>query len=409
MEYIERDLEKEILRYMRTGEILAVIGTRQCGKTTMINHILDTLGKKSKKISRVTFESAKSLQLFENDIDSFIELNIKGFDILFIDEIHYSKDGGKKLKYIHDTQKIKLIISGSSAAEMSIQSIKYLVGRIIIFTLYPFSFKEYLSAREPRIVSLFRSGKYKKEIIEKLNTHAEQFILYGGYPRVVLSQTADEKKKVLEGIYNTYLLREIKEILSLSEDYKLMNLLKALSLQIGNIVNYNELSNVTGFSYADLKKYLNVLEKTYICKLIRPFFTNKRTELVKVPKVYFFDAGFRNTSIDNFSRERPDKGALYEQLVFTELVKKGKTPKFWNTKTRAEVDFILEKENSIIPIEVKSMLRNEKIQKSLQSFIEKYRPKKGFMLSLDFEGSRTFKSCSLHFLPLVKFIGAHIS
>lgn len=403
MVYVKREMEAEIEKYMKNTDIIAVVGPRQCGKTTMINKMLDKEKASGKNVNRISFDDQKVLGVFERDTDSFIDMHVKGKDILFIDEVHYSKESGKKLKYIHDSCKTKIIISGSSAPEMSIYSLKYLVGRILIFTLHPFSFREFLSYNEPSLLGLFGKGEYRKDVTDHLNRHLEEYILFGGFPRVVLAKDGNEKRKLLDGILNTYLLREIKEILSISEDYKLTDLLKSLSLQTGNIINYNELSTLTGYSYIELKKYLNILEKTFICSMVRPFFTNKRTELVKNPKVYFFDTGFRNACIDNFSTERTDKGSLYENFVFSELAKKGEHVKFWNTKSSAEMDFIIEKEGRTIPIEVKSKISGERITKSYDSFIKKYSPESGYMLSLDFEGRRKINGCAVRFLPFVKF------
>jgi len=403
MVYIERDLEKEILNYIKTKEIIAVVGTRQCGKTTLVNEILNNLKKQNKKINRVSFDNQKILELFENDLDSFIQLYVKEYDILFIDEVHYSKTSGRKLKYIYDNFRIKMFISGSSAAEISIYSLKYLVGRIFVFKLYPFSFREFLKTKNMKLVAIYDSRKYKEEITEEFNKYLKEFILYGGYPRVVLAKSEKEKEKILGGIFNTYLLKEIREIFDLSEDFHLISLLKALSLQTGNIINFNELSQLTGFSYFDLKKYLNILEKTFICSLTKPFFSNKRTELVKNPKTYFFDTGFRNICIDNFNKERSDMGSLYENFIFSELIKKNKNPKFWNTKSNAEVDFVLEKQTKLIPIEIKTNIKEAKITKSFNSFIKKYKPAKGYFLSLNFEGTKKTGNCKISFLPFVKF------
>jgi len=404
MRYIERDLEKEISKYNKSKEIIAVVGARQCGKTTLVKNLLSKLEKRGKKISVVSFDNQKILQLFENDLDSFIDQHIKGYDILFIDEVHYSKDSGKKLKYLYDSFNIKIFISGSSASEISIYSLKYLVGRIFIFKLYPFSFKEFLRAKNKNLLEIYEKNLYKKEILSRLNKYLREFLIYGGYPRVVLSKTIDEKVKVLENIYNTYLLREIKEILGLSEDEKLIKLIKSLSLQIGGIINYNKLSDLTGFSYADLKKFINILEKTFICQQIAPYYTNKRVELVKSPKIYFYDFGFRNVAIDNFSKERSDLGAMYENFIFSELIKKDVSLKYWNTKSGAEVDFIMEKNNNLIPLEIKSFLTREKITRSFLSFIEKYGPKKGIISSYDFEGEKKFKNCNVFFVPFIKII-----
>lgn len=398
--YVKRDLEKEIEKYLKSKEILAIVGPRRCGKTTIVEAILE---KQKAKINKISFDNLNVLRLFEEDTDAFIEEHIKGFDLVFIDEVQYSKDSGKKLKYIYDNHWTKIIISGSSAAELSIQSLKYLVGRIFIFNLYPFSFREFLRAKEKKLENHLGKKSESKIILERLNKHLNEYVLYGGYPRVVLSKTKEEKKKVLENIFNTYLLKEIREILDLSGDYKLINLIKALSLQIGNILNYEELSNLTGFSFLDLKKHLNILEKTFILKQVRPYFTNKRTEIVKSPKIYFFDLGFRNVVIDNFGKERTDLGSIYENFIFNELVIRNIEPKYWNTKASAEVDFILEKQNRIIPVEVKLNLNELKLTKSFRSFIEKYSPEKGYFLSKVFFGVMKEKHTSINFLPLVFF------
>ena len=375
MQYIERDIEPTIEKHLSSREIIAIVGPRQCGKTTLIEHMLENLTH----VNKISFEDIKVLRLFEEDIDSFIERYVKNYKYLFIDEVQYSKDSGKKLKFIYDTFHIKILISGSSAPELSIQSLKFLVGRIFIFQLYPFSFAEFLRAKNPQLFLIFQKGGYKNEIQMQLNKLLLEYILFGGYPRVVLAKTEEEKKLILENIYNIFLLKEIKEILELSENDKLIHLMKALSLQIGNMINYNELSILTGFQFHELKHYLKILEETYICNRISPYFTNKRTELVKIPKIYFFDLGFRNICIDNFNRERTDQGAMFENFIFSELIKKGKRIKFWRSKGGGEVDFIL---NDEIPVEIKTKT-TQKTPKSLQSFIEKYQPKKGFVVSLN--------------------------
>ena len=197
----------------------------------------------------------------------------------------------------------------------------------------------------------------------------------------------------------------LREILQLSENDRLVKLIEALALQIGNVINYDELSNITGFNFHQLNKYLKILEETFICKRIRPFFTNKRTELVKAQKIYFYDSGFRNICINNFNNERSDKGAIYESFVFSELTKNNIPMKYWRTQGGAEVDFILKDE---IPLEVKSLLKSKKLQKGYYSFIEKYKPKRGFVVSLDLEGKLKIASCSLDFIPFIKFSAKYL-
>lgn len=377
--YIKRDMEKDVKRYLPKREIIAIVGPRQSGKTTLLKHVFQSL----KGARFLDFEDRETLELFNDDIKSFVDLHVRGNNYLFIDEFQYAREGGRQLKYIYDHHKTKIIITGSSASGLSIHGIKYLVGRIFVLNLYPFSFVEYLSYKDPRLHEIYLKNRFTKPVTGHIIRHFNEFCIFGGYPRVVLADDKKEKEDVLRNIYNTYFLKEIKEILNLPEDHKLSRLIKSLALQIGSVINYNDLSEITGFAYNDLLKHMNVLEKTYISIRSQPFYTNKRTELVKAPKIFFLDNGFRNVVLKDFQPigTRADKGHLYENFVASEIIKAGSDVKYWRTKSKAEVDFIVEKAGKVIPIEVKSGLRTPKITKSFHSFLEKYSPKNSLVLS----------------------------
>ncbi len=134
--YIKRKLEGTILDYLEAPEIIAIIGPRQAGKTTLAEQIVNSLPKANK----ISFEDPSLLHLFEHGTEDFMRAHVNGFDYLFIDEFQYARQGGKILKRIYDAKKIKIIISGSSAVDLSIHAVKYLVGRILVFNLYPFDF-----------------------------------------------------------------------------------------------------------------------------------------------------------------------------------------------------------------------------------------------------------------------------
>jgi predicted AAA+ superfamily ATPase len=330
------------------------------------------------------FEDRDELNLFLHDIKAFAALHVQGQDFLFIDEFQYATGGGKNLKYIYDHFPVKIFIIGSSSTELSVQSIQYLVGRIFVFNLYPFSFKEYLHFKEPKLGQLIDDRtEIGPEIIKRVNSHYADFQIYGGYPRVTLSSTAEEKETVIKNIFNTYLLREINQILNYRDEFKLTRLIKALALQIGSSINYNELSSVTGFKHKELLEAIHILEKTFVIQRSTPFYKNKRLEIVKSPKFFFVDNGFRNMAIKNFLPEssRTDVGALNENFIATELVKKGYSIRYWRTKSKAEVDFIIEDRGKVIPLEVKTTLNKPSVSRSFRSFLEKYEPPRGFIAS----------------------------
>jgi uncharacterized protein len=361
--YIKRKIEGKIFQYLKSPEIIAIIGSRQCGKTTLLKRICDKVDDSN----FVSFESIDILELFEKNTAGFIDLYVKNKKYLFIDEFQYAKNGGKKLKYIFDNYKIKIFLSGSSSIDLTVNALRFLVGRIFIFELFPLDFAEFISYKDSNYSPLLEEGnksfdrlanrKQIKLIDNQLTNYFDEYLIYGGYPRVVLSGNIEEKKEVLKNIYNTYFLREVKDVLGLIEDFKLNKLIKALSLQVGSLIEYNELSRISELSFPTLKKYLNFLEKTFITSFLKPYYNNKRLEIVKNPKVYFFDTGLRNVIANDFRaiEVRNDAGGLIENGVFSQLIKNGRRINFWRTKLGKEMDFIMELEGGkIIGIEIKN-------------------------------------------------------
>ncbi|KYJ86554.1 ATP-binding protein [Sulfurovum riftiae] len=392
--YYKRELEEKIEQYLESPEIIAIFGPRQVGKTTLLRELYSRVDNPV----FLTFEDIELKVLFEEDIKSFITLYIDPYDHIFIDEFQYARMGGKHLKYIYDTTDKKIFISGSSAMELSINAVKYLAGRIFVFNLYSFSFGEFLSVKDASFYKLYSNlqSTISPSISKKITTYMEEYLTFGGYPRVVLSKNDEEKKEILKNLLSIYLLRDIREIAKIADETKMYKLLKALSLQIGNVIVYNELSTLIGVNAVQLKKYLSVFEKAFLTKAITPFFTNKRLEIVKNPKIFFLDMGIRNVIIKNFSalEDRVDKGAMLENFVFRELIER--ELKYYRTKNGAEVDFVID---DSIPVEIKSNLSSMKISKSYHYFLENYRPKKGYVLNFNQVGVKEFNGVTVNFLP----------
>jgi predicted AAA+ superfamily ATPase len=397
MVYIQRDLEPKIQKYLDGPEYIAVIGARQAGKTTLLRH----LHEKTENSVFLTFEDVEIRSLFDKDIKSFIKLHLEPYRTVFIDEFQHARRGGLSLKFVYDTvPRKKIVVSGSSSLDLTVTTVKHLAGRILSFTLYPLSFREFLSHKDPSLYRVYdesaKKRKLEQPLIDRFRVLLGEFIVFGGYPRVVLAKDDDERRTVLRNIFSIYLLRDVRDILGLIDDYQMLNLVKALALQIGNVISYHELSTLTQQRTPALKKYLNLLEKTFVLNLVKPFFTNKRTELVKNPKAYFLDTGLRNSVISDFRPlgQRPDKGHLLENFHFSEFLKKDAGLKYWRTKAKAEVDFVID---DVIPVEIKSTLAKPTPGKSLYSFIEKYGPEKAFVFSDDVYASLEIRRTLVRF------------
>lgn len=404
--YIKRKIEDDILKYLKRPEILAIVGPRQCGKTTMLKKIYQELDN----AVFLSFEDQQILSLFENNIENFAETYIEGKKYVFIDEFQYAKNGGKLLKYLYDLHHTKIIISGSSATDLTIKTIKYLVGRVFVLNMYAFDFYEYLSAKDENYQKIY--AKYKVNLkeytvphlayeqMEKLKQYYEEYCIWGGYPQVVLTDDKETKKEILKNIYNTYFLRDVKTILGLIDDFKLGKLIQGLALQIGNMIEYNELAQISELAVPTVKKYFNFLSKTYISELIKSFYKNKRKEIVKAKKIYFYDTGLRNFVVNDFRplSERTDIGQLTENGFYMQLIKIGYSPQYWRDKNQNEIDFIIELgENKTVAVEIK--YKQSKCKGYPASFTKDYKNILLFCVFLENKENKSGKDQI--FMPLI--------
>lgn len=427
MEYLERNLFDGVKKWIDRREIIAIKGPRQSGKTTLLEMIrrwlINSKKVKEENIVSVSFEDREILEKFSVDPRGFVERYIKNERIyLFLDEVHYCNELGHKLKLIYDSfRNVKLIITGSSSLELTSQTAKYLVGRIFSFELLPFSFYEFLLARDERLAKIYLDRKkevrnfilrgknleLRKDIhIKEISRYLEEYLIYGGYPEVIKTGNREEKQIILKNIYDTYVEKDILSYLQISDTLKFRKVVSLVSFSIGNILSYESLANNSASYYKEILKLIDVLEQTYVIKRLRPFYKNLVTELRKNPKVYFYDLGLRNYAINNFNTIglRDDVGRIAENFVFSDLGYEGFSLNFWRTTGKAEVDFVISDVKEVIPIEVKfERMKKKKFGKSFYSFLDAYKPKRGVIVTRDYWGEMKIGKTNVKFIPIVYF------
>ena len=295
---------------------------------------------------------------------------------------------------------------------------KFLVGRVFFFELFPFSFHEFLVARNERLARIYeeRNKRIKEFLIDgeafiekdiflkEFAPLLNEYLIFGGYPAVIKARDNETKRIILKNIYDTYISKDVVEFLKITDAFKYRCVVRALATLIGSLLNYTELCSTCQTYYKEVKRIISILSETYIVKTIRPFYRNPITELKKNPKVYFFDLGLRNYIIGNFSplEKRTDVGAIIENFVFLSLRNSfpDRTINYWRTIAKAEVDFILRLNEQVIPIEVKyQTFKSPKISKSLRSFIKTYKPKRALVVTKDFWGEEKIEDTSVVFTP----------
>lgn len=428
MKYFPRTLLDSLMKWIDRPEIFAITGPRQSGKITLLKMLKDFLivqkGVDPENIKFLNFEDRDLMEKFASSPKEFIETllgeNRQKRWYIFIDEFQYLPEGGQKLKLLYDTyENIKFAITGSSSLELNWHTAKFLVGRVFLFNLYQLSFAEFINTKSRQLFNAYnkkreqlqnflQEGKELKiepDIFKQDFLHLfDEYAAFGGYPEVVKANDKETKKEILKNIYQSYINRDIIELLKITDNEKLRKMMILLASQIGNVVNYNSLATDTTTYFKQIKHYLSILEETYIISRVRPYFANQVTELKKNPKVYFVDWGLRNSLINNFNSLaiRTDAGSLVENVVFRQLtLQQAENAKYWRTTGGAEVDFILEIKNRIIPVEVKYVsFKEPKLSRGYRSFINQYRPERAIVLTKGLWGKLTVNGTKVRFIPV---------
>ena len=411
---IKRTLFEELKKHLPQKEISFIVGPRQAGKTTLMQTLKENLERRGGKtvFLNLDIEADKRFFTSQAELIGKIELELgKAKGTVFIDEIQRKEDAGIFLKGLYDMNlPYKFIVSGSGSVELKEKVHESLVGRKRVFELPTLTFLEFVNFKtdykyETRLSQFF---SVEKERADKL---LEEYLNFGGYPRVVLAETLNEKQKVMDEIYQSYLQRDISYLLKIRKTEAFDNLVKLTASQVGNLTNFSELSSTLGISAKTLKDYLWYLQKTFILRRVNPYFRNIRKEITKSPVFYFYDLGLRNYALGRLGtiQQPADMGFLFQNFVLNILNEKTRWQSaktcFWRTKDKAEVDFVVDFGEEQVPIEVKyKKLKNLKTTRSLKSFIARYQPKKVFVVNLELEETVSLDGTVVRALPFYKIL-----
>jgi hypothetical protein len=208
-------------------------------------------------------------------------------------------------------------------------------------------------------------------------------VLFGGYPKIALTDETELKEKRLQQIIDTYVKKDIKELANIDNVENFNKLLEILAAQSGQLANIKELAATCKLSVPTIEKYLFILEETYIIKLVRPYSGNIRSEISKMPKIFFYDSGLMQM-LWLKSLQKEIIGNVFETSVFSELVKRYKRENiyYWRTKDKKEIDFIIKDKNKIIPMEVKINFKNASLS-AIRYFMENYKLNDYRVIGLD--------------------------
>ena len=355
---ITRTIQEAIKKDLFKGKVILLLGARQVGKTTLVKTIATDLELEYLWLSGDEPDTRARLSA----ITSTELKQLYGHSrLVIIDEAQRIENIGLTLKLsIDHFPDVQIIATGSSAFELTNKINEPLTGRKYEYQLYPISFEE------------LKNHTSEKEESRLLATR----LIYGSYPAVL--NDIGEELRTLGLLTDSYLYRDLYTYEGIKKSSLFENLLKALALQIGNEVSYNELANLLGVNKATVEKYIDLLEKTFVIFRLSSLSRNVRNELKKSKKIYFYDNGIRNAIINNFQsiETRSDLGALWENYLIAERKKYIDYHRlyrhryFWRTTQQQELDYLEEYDGAIDAYEFK--WKSERNIKFSKTFLDHY-------------------------------------
>lgn len=356
MQYkISRIIEKPLREDFFKGKVIILTGPRRVGKTTLINHILES----NTNILFFNGDDRNDREALAKNSFKYLDNLIGSKEIVFIDEAQKIEEIGNTLKLLVDNygDTKQIIATGSSSLNLLSHTSESLTGRKHVYELYPLSVSEIYSQRHPL----------------DLDKELENLLIYGTYPEIYSGSRKVKEERLLE-ITRSYLYKDILALEEIRSSSSIDKLLSALALQIGSEVSLNELSNLLNLNLRTVERYIDLLEKNYVIYRLHPFYTNERKVLSKQNKIYFCDLGIRNALINNFNplSKRNDRGALWENFLINERMKLNAYTSryvsnfFWRTYDGAEIDYIEQYADSLDGFEFKW----SKVRKAPKSWLE---------------------------------------
>jgi len=338
---IKRTLDSSIAKHLNDRKAIILMGPRQAGKTSLLNHMEASF---KQPVAWWSGDEADIRSQLEAPTSGKLKSLIGVNKTLIIDEAQRIENIGLCLKLITDSIKdVKVIATGSSAFELANKINEPLTGRKWEYHLYPLSFSEMVSH-----TSLLEE--------KRLLQHR---LLYGYYPEIVTSP--GQEQSLLKQLANSYLYKDILTWERIQKPDKLEKLVQALAFQVAQLISYHELGQLCGLNSETVEKYINLLEKAFVVFRLPAFSRNLRNELKKSYKIYFYDNGLRNAVINQFSTVtlRQDIGQLWENWFVSERIKwlnnteQPASKFFWRTLAKQEVDYVETHGEAVLAFECK--------------------------------------------------------
>jgi len=419
--YISRDIEDFFIKEIQLDGIDLIVGARQVGKSTLIANLIlkylkGVVDQRAIDIFNFDYLEDKNLCEDTNSIIKYIrDFSPEGRVFLFIDEVQRSNNAGLLLKkiYYRDRQ-IKIIATGSSVIGIRESLSSNLAGRAIETVLYPLSFSEILKAKSVLPISFIKPlnisdyfdlyDLHKGPLIESFN----DFIRWGGYPKLFLENIINRRINILKSILEAYINRDIITFIGSERINKYNDAIKLIAKMVGNLFNISEQANCLSVKLWTMEHYIKLFKDSFVGFSLSPYFKkNIEGEFKKRHKHYFYDIGIRNFLLYNNPSFSLIDGQLFENVVVSEVFKALSNDcklYYWRSRGGSEMDIVIEFGENLYGIEVK-MTSKGRLTVSNKNFIKVYNPKKVFIIDMTSRPYKTeYNKTEIYYMPAFLFL-----
>lgn len=344
--FYTRKILSGLVEHLFQKQVTVLTGMRRTGKTTITKELMGL-----SNISQQYFfdlERIDNRKLFsqENYEDIILALKQQGANfsekvLIALDEIQLVPNIPSTIKYLYDHYDIKFICTGSSSYYIKNKFQESLAGRKKVFEIHPLDFGEFLTFNEIPYLPTQNIFDIKDSIseYERLKGYYEIFLEFGGFPEVVLTQKASEKRDLLKDILESYINIDIIQLSDIRKTSEIENLISLLAARIGTKLDISKISSACQLSRPTVENYIYFLESTYLINTIPVYSLNPDREIVKARKIYFSDSGLVAFCSPLSS------GSKFENTIYNQLKHFGSVS-YYQMKNGNEIDFILDKKYS---------------------------------------------------------------
>jgi predicted AAA+ superfamily ATPase len=350
MIFYPRDVYPSLKEHLKKKQITVLTGMRRTGKTTLLKKLMEDSGVEQKvffDLERIDNRELFSEKNYEIVVQVLTQRGIRFSEkvLIGVDEIQLVPNLPSVVKYLYDKYDIKFILTGSSSYYLKNRFNESLAGRKKIFEIYPLTFKELLTFKEITFTPAGFFTDYTFVIAEyqRLKLFYDEYIDYGGFPEVALTDKVADKKDLIEDILSSYINLDLMALSDIKKSKEAIKLIKLLAARVGTKLEISKICRLAGLSRPLVENYVELFEQSYLIRTIPVTTVSPDREIVKARKLYFLDNGIASLYAGLSS------GSKFENAVFNQLLAIGNLS-YYSLKTGREIDFILDKK---IAFEVK--------------------------------------------------------